>query len=117
MMVGAVIEDLMFFSRIEAAVAAAGGRLVRVSEPASLPEDLDVVLVDWSSRGDGWADALRSRTAGRVILFGQHTDLGAHAAARESGLGPMLARSALLGRLPRLFVSDEDGETPPVGRA
>jgi hypothetical protein len=37
-----------------------------------------------------------------VILFGPHGDLEAHAAARATGLGPMIARSKLVADLPTL---------------
>jgi hypothetical protein len=105
MRVAAVIGDLMLYSRIDAAAAAAGASLLRVDAPADLPADepFDVVLVDWSAREPGWAHALQSRTTSRVILFGRHTDLEAHAAARAAGLGPMLARSKLISDLPGLF--------------
>ena len=105
MRVAAVVADLMLFSRIEAAATAAGASLVRVDSPL-LPADatFDLILVDWSAREPGWADALRRRTASRVILFGPHTDLEAHAAAREAGIGPMWARSKLLTELPTLVV-------------
>jgi hypothetical protein len=94
MRVGAVIDDLMLFSRIDAAASSAGASLVRASSPADLPADLDLVLVDWSARRPDWADALAALDA-RIILFGRHTDLEAHAAARAAGLGPMWARSKL----------------------
>ena len=102
---GAVVDDLMLFSRIDAAAADAGAPIVRVSSPADLPPDLDLVLVDWSARQASWPDALRTLT-GRVILFGRHTDLEAHAAARAAGLGPMWARSKLVAELPTLLVPD-----------
>ena len=107
MRVAAVVADLMLFSRIEAAASAAGARLVRVDSPAELSADepLDLILVDWSARQPDWPDALRGRTASRVILFGPHTDLDAHAAAREAGLGPMWARSKLVAELPSLLKS------------
>ena len=105
MRVGAVIDDLMLFSRIDAAASTAGASIVRVSSPANLPTDLDLVLVDWSARDPSWADALRTSSA-RVILFGRHTDLEAHADARAAGLGPMWARSKLIAELPSLVVPD-----------
>lgn len=105
MRVGAVIDDLMLFSRIDAATTAAGASLVRASSPADLPNDLDLVLVDWSARRAGWADSLAALDT-RVILFGRHTDLEAHAAARAAGLGPMWARSKLITELPSLVVRD-----------
>ena len=103
MRVAAVVADLVFFSRIEAAAAAAGASLVRVDSPLDLPADdhLDLILVDWSARQAEWADTLRSRTASRGILFGLHTDPDAHATACKSGLGPMWARSKLT-ELPHL---------------
>ncbi len=102
MRVGAVMSDLMLFSRIDSASTAAGASLVRVDGPFDLPPTLDLVLVDWSSRQPDWADSLRGLTY-RVILFGRHTDLEAHAAARAAGLGPMWARSKLVRELANLF--------------
>ena len=40
MRVGAVVSDLMLFSRIESAATAAGASLVRVDSPTELPPDL-----------------------------------------------------------------------------
>ena len=105
MRVAAVVTDLMLFSRIESAARVAGIELARVDRPADAPPDADLVLVDWSARRPDWTDPLRAHS-GRVILFGPHTDLEAHADARAAGLGPMWARSRLLGELPSLLVSD-----------
>jgi len=99
MRVAAVMTDLMLYSRIDSAATAAGASLVRVDSPGDLSDDCDLVLVDWSARQPFWADALRAYTGPRVILFGQHTDLEAHADARAAGLGPMWARSSLLNQL------------------
>lgn len=106
MKVGAVMSDLMLFSRIESAATAAGASLIRVDSPADVPDGLDLVLVDWTARRPNWADALaawRDRSDVRLVLFGQHTDLEAHAAARAAGLGPMWARSKLIADLPSLL--------------
>jgi hypothetical protein len=101
MRVAAVMSDLMLFSRIDAAATAARASLVRVDTPAQLPHDLDLITVDWSARAPDWADTLRDRNAeSRIVLFGRHTDLEAHAAARSAGLGPMWARSRLVSELP-----------------
>jgi hypothetical protein len=107
MRVAAVMSDLMLFSRIESAATTAGAVLSRLDTPTQLPsaDAVDLVLVDWSARRPDWADALaawRERSGARLILFGQHTDLEAHAAARAAGLGPMWARSKLLAALPQL---------------
>jgi hypothetical protein len=100
--VGAVVADLLLFSRIESVARKTGADLVRLDSPLGLPDDLDLVLVDWSLRGPGWADGLR-RVTSRVVLFGPHTDLAAHAAARGAGLGPMWARSRLVGEFASLL--------------
>ncbi len=105
MRVAAVMTDLMLYSRIDSAAIAAGATLIRIDTPSALPDDLDLVLVDWSARQADWADALRARTATRVILFGQHTDLEAHAAARAAGLGPMWARSKLLASIAEILAA------------
>ena len=106
-----VATDLMTAARIEGAVTAAGGTFTRVDAPDQLPaaEARDLLLVDWSERRPGWAESLRQALGGtassppRVILFGPHTDLAAHSAARDAGLGPMLARSGLYSTLGTLL--------------
>ena len=105
MRVAAVMTDLMLYSRIDSVAIAAGATLIRIDTPSALPDDLDLVLVDWSTRQADWADALRARTATRVILVGQHTDLEAHAAARAAGLGPMWARSKLLASIAEILAA------------
>ena len=102
MRVGAVVSDLMLYSRIESAATSSGATVVRVDSPSHLPGELDLVLVDWAARQADWTDALRALSGPRVILFGPHTDLEAHAAARDIGLGPMWARSRLLHKLGQL---------------
>ncbi len=103
MRVAAVISDLMLFSRIEWAANAAGAELVRVDAPADLPGDPDLILVDWSARQPDWNEALRGRTTSRLILFGPHTDLEAHAAARAAGLRPMWAHGRASSRSSTAF--------------
>jgi hypothetical protein len=107
--VAAVVSDLMLFSRIEAAASVTGASLLRADSPSDLPADppADLVLVDWSARAPDWAHALAtlraSTPSARVILFGPHTDLEAHAAARDARLGPMWARSKLVAELSALL--------------
>ncbi len=97
-------------SRILDAATRAGADLVRVDSPADLPPagDLDLVLVDWGGRSDVWGEQLGAWAAAasappRMVLFGPHTDLAAHADAKHHRLGPMLARSKLVTSLPSLF--------------
>lgn len=107
-------RDLLFGSRIAGAAVLAQVELLRVEDPAGLPSPSSVrlVLVDWAERRPEWADQLREWCADapesvrpRLLLFGPHTDLAAHADARSAGLGPMLARSKLLTDLPSLLVA------------
>jgi hypothetical protein len=104
-------RDLIIYSRIAEAAARAGVELRRYEDPAELPPagDIDILLIDWADRGSDWSERLVAWQAGprsrppRVILFGPHLDLLAHADARASGLGPMWARSKLMADLPTLF--------------
>ena len=106
-------RDLMIASRVEVAAERAGVSFLRLSGPADLPAATKVrlLLVDWGDREPDWGGRISAWRAGapeparpRVVLFGPHVDLGAHAAARAAGLGPMLARSKLVASLPALLV-------------
>jgi len=105
-------RDLLFGSRIVDAAARAGLELRRIDDPAGLPaaSSVRMVLVDWSERRPWWGERLSAWSAEappaerpRLILFGPHTDLVAHADARAAGLGPMRARSKLVADLPSLM--------------
>jgi len=118
MRVAVIISELMLFSRIEAATAAAGASLVRLDSPVGLPVgNIDLALVDWSAREPDWAAHLaewRVRAGGaRLILFGRHTDLQAHADARAAGLGPMWARSKLVAELSKLVAASSGAHPRP----
>jgi hypothetical protein len=105
-----ITRDLITGTRMEAMVAAAGGRAVVVPDPENLPDQNNrLILVDWDARQPGWAEALRTRAgsdgasgSSRVILFGPHRDLDAHGEARAAGFGPMWARSRIFNELPSL---------------
>jgi hypothetical protein len=107
-------RDLLFGSRIADAAARAEREFLRVDDPAGLPAptSVELALVDWSERRPDWGDQLSAWRASasesdepRLVLFGPHTDLAAHADARAAGLSPMLARSKLVAELPRLLAS------------
>jgi hypothetical protein len=107
-----VSPDLLISTRIADAAVRAGHEPVRVDSPASLPPaaGIGIAFIDWAARDDTWAARLAAWCAGapetampRLLLFGPHTDLAAHVAARAAGLGPMKARSALLADLPSLL--------------
>ena len=106
----ALVRDLMTASRIESLVAASRATLTRVDAVSDLPapDVVDLLVVDWADRGADWGQRLANWRAAdgsrpRVVLFGPHADLAAHAAAREAGLGPMRARSAFFAVLPDLI--------------
>jgi hypothetical protein len=105
-------RDLIMASHVFAAAARAGVEALRVDDPSGLPapHEVRLLLVDWGDRGEDWAEALsrwcRDAPAAaqpKVVLFGPHVDLAAHASARAAGLGPMWARSKFLADLPALF--------------
>jgi len=112
MSVVAMSRDLLFATRILNAADRHRIPCLRIDEPADLPspDDVDLVIVDWTARGAAWGrDLVRWRGSApvaerpRVVLVGAHTDLEAHAAARASGLGPMWARSKLLAEIDRML--------------
>ena len=112
MTVAVVSRDLMIATRIADAGAHAGVEVQRFDDPDQLPPaaELSLVLVAWDERRPDWGERLVAWCADapqsappRVVLFGPHTDLAAHAEARASGLGPMWARSKLLADLATLL--------------
>lgn len=114
MRVAAVVRDLMTFSRILEAASRSSAQLHRFDSPADLPapNEFDLVLVDWGDRSADWGGQLTAWVASsarppRVILFGPHTDLDAHATAKRFGLGPVLARSKLIISLASLLTGAE----------
>lgn len=112
MTVALLARDLLIASRIAAAAERAHVSFTRVDDPKDLPSPTHVrlLLVDWGDRAPDWgerilgwcADAPESARP-RILLFGPHVDLDAHAAARSAGLGPMRARSKLVADLDSLF--------------
>jgi hypothetical protein len=105
-------RDLILASRILGQTSAGGHEGALMADPSALPpsDTVDLLFVNWADRDHGWADALTAWQEGaapqrrpRLVLYGPHTDLAAHAAARAANLGPMLARSKLVAALPRLL--------------
>ncbi len=109
----ALVGDLITASRILEAASQARADVHRIDGPDELPDaaSVDLLLVDWGDRRDDWGPRLRAwrgHAATRVVLFGPHTDLDAHAAARAAGLGPMWARSRLMRDLNSLVQSAQN---------
>jgi hypothetical protein len=112
--VALLARDLIITSKVAAAAARADADFQRFDDPSQLPPSaqVDLLLVDWGDRGSDWGELLAAWISAapivrppRVILFGPHTDLAAHAAARAAGLVPMWARSKLLADLPSVVGS------------
>lgn len=108
MNVVALVGDLIAASRILDVGSRNGAEVRRIERPAELPDaaTVDLLLVDWGNRDPDWGPRLaawRGAAATRIVLFGPHTDLEAHASARAAGLGPMWARSRLMRDLNSLF--------------
>lgn len=105
-------RDLIIASRILAVAERIQAPFTRIEHPADLPPpgQVRLLLVDWGDRTADWGEqisvwrAVAPQSARpRILLFGPHVDLEAHADARSAGLGPMLARSKLLADLPVLL--------------
>lgn len=107
MNVAVVMKDLLLYSKIEAQAAKAHARVTRMDGVHELNAGgpYELILVDWNERREDWSEVLTSPAArpARIVLFGRHTDVAAHRAAREAALGPMWARSRLLAQLPTLL--------------
>lgn len=104
--VTAVVTDLFFQAKINAAGRAAG-RPVRFVPPGAIPTDLgegEIVLIDLDARGDVLGAILAASAAGaHVIAFGPHVDTAGRKAAREAGAKRVLAKSKFVTELPRIM--------------
>ena len=111
-LVAIIARDLIIATRIAEAARTAGHEVVRVDRPSELPpaSTVDVAFVDWGAREPDWGERLTSwcesapvSLGPRLVVFGPHTDLAAHAEARAAGIGPMIARSKLVSALADLL--------------
>jgi hypothetical protein len=112
--VAVISRDLMVATRVADAGARAGVEVQRFDDPSQLPPapEVSLALVAWDERRPDWGSGLLAWCAAapqserpRLVLFGPHTDLAAHADARAAGLGPMWARSKLIAEMPSLLAA------------
>ena len=108
----AVVNDLMFGSRIRAAAQQAGVNAVFVRNAVDLSaraSAADLVVLDLDTR---WLDAPAAigslkadpaTAAVQIVAFGPHVDGDALTAARAAGADRVLARSAFVKLLPDLL--------------
>jgi len=111
----ALVEDLLFTSRIREAARGAGVdvRTVRRADDAvaGLRSGAALLLVDADSDRLPWAEAIAtarrepSLAAVPIVAFLSHVHAGRAAAARAAGAGQALARSAFVQELPRLLAA------------
>ena len=116
-MIFGFVENLMFTSRIEAAVENAGLEMTWAEPLADwiVPNyekftalgvnlvlvDLGITEIDWPS----WIQAFKSHPATAAIPlvgFGSHMDVQGFKAAKQAGADQVLARSQFFSKLPEI---------------
>lgn len=110
-MVLAIVSDLLFRAKIEAAAAQAGALVTVVSGGAALVQALTEgrwsrALIDLSgSAGDPLAAVAAARQAGvpEIIGYCSHVDTALQTRALAAGCHQVLPRSAFVQRLPELL--------------
>jgi CheY-like chemotaxis protein len=111
----AVVDDLLFLSRIREAARASGVDLVTARTPqalvAAVREGAALVLVDADGARLPWAEAVRSLrsdppAAGvTVVAFLSHVNADHAEKARAAGATRVLARGAFVTELPALMAA------------
>jgi CheY-like chemotaxis protein len=119
MFVAALAADLIFATRIEAAVRAAGAQVRIVEDAVALWDAIErwpeLVLIDLAT--PGWEEPVRraktlpQTRAIPVVAFGSHVDTEALRKARQAGCDHAWARSRFVEELPRLL---KDTLQPPT---
>lgn len=114
------VDNLMFTSRIEAAVENAGGEITWAEPLADWAEapceriaplgvrlilvDLGVTQIDWPA----WIRAIKAHPATTdipLVCFGSHMDVERFKAAKRAGADQVLARSQFFSKLQELVGS------------
>ncbi len=113
--VAAVVDDLMFLSRIREAAKPAGIAVVNARTADALVSAAQagaaLVLVDADSARLPWADAIRAvradprHAALPVVAFLGHVNVGAAEEARAAGATRVMARGAFVAELPALLAA------------
>ena len=109
--VAIVVSDLLFQSRIAAAVAALGRDAAVADSTAAVAAAIAarpaLAIIDLHDRNLDAVAAVRSAKAAgvRVLAFGRHTEPLTLRAARDAGADLVVPRSQLAGELPQLIES------------
>jgi CheY-like chemotaxis protein len=105
----AVVDDLMFQSRLVDQARALGYETRVADTPAALEAELaeggGLVVVDLHARGVDWREAVaRAKAAGLLVLaFGRHTEAALLREAREVGCDRVVPRSTFVEELASLL--------------
>jgi len=112
-MVIAVVDDLLFSSKIRAAAEAAGVEMSVVRgrdavAAAMRDKSPELILIDLEGRSGDAIETIRliraeAGAGTRIIGFGSHVNVERLEAAKQAGCDQALARSAFVSILPRLF--------------
>ena len=114
-MIVALVDDLLFGSRIRAAAEAAGRRVTFVRQDDRVEDALradaaSLVIVDLARAGAADAiRAVRSLSGARIpiVAFASHVRADLIADARAAGADRVLARSAFVAALPTLVTGSD----------
>ena len=117
----AVMDDLLFLSRVREAARGAGVEVRPVRQPAQLVEGVRdggrLVLVDADSSRLPWADALAALKAEGlldavpVVAFFSHAHAERAETARAAGCDRVFPRSAFVRELPTLLAASAEQPT------
>ncbi len=108
----AVVDDLLFLSRIREAALRAGSEVVQARDPAALlaaARTARLVLVDADSDRIAWPQAIAALRADPalaeipVVAFLSHVAADRAALARAAGIRRVLSRAAFVRELPGLL--------------
>lgn len=106
----AIVEDLFFRVKIEAAARQAGVAVQFGSPEATSGEGFDLVLLDLNYRGVDVLALLPQLPGSKVIGFVSHVQTELRRAAADAGCGRVMARSTFSDQLVRILQGAEDAE-------
>lgn len=123
-MVVAVVDDLLFSSKIRAVAQAAGAavtfaRSADAAVSAAGNDSTSLVIVDLESRSADAIEIVRSirtsvRTELRIVGYGSHVNVERLKAARDAGCDHAMARSAFVATLPDLLASSRPDDESAI---
>jgi CheY-like chemotaxis protein len=107
----AIVDDLFFRVKIEAAARQAGVAVQFAGPLATSGEDVDLILLDLNHHGADVLALLPRLPGSKVIGFVSHVQTDLRRAAAAAGCGRVMARSAFSDQLVRILQGAEDAES------